>query len=485
MTTARPTTPPDSSEQVPAVWSVGALVAAVADALRVRFNPVQVVGEVAGCTRAASGHTYFTLKDEQGQLRCALFRRVADGSGVTLRDGLRVQVSGRLDVYAPRGDLQLIVERVRPAGLGNLYEQFLRLKAQLQAEGLFEAARKRPLPPYPQCVGVVTSLDAAALRDVATTLARRVPHLPVRLYPAAVQGAQAPAQLCAALQQAYRDFERLGVPQVLLLVRGGGSLEDLWAFNDPQLVRTVARAPMPVICGVGHETDVTLADFAADLRAPTPTAAAELCAPARAELEQALQRLHTRLREEAWRRLDERAQRLDRIAARLGRPSQRLAQQRQRLLAVQHRWQLASQALLQRQRQRLQGGQQRLQTAAVAQLTRQRLRWQAWVQRLAVLPEARRVREEQRLQALQARWPRAVQVYLQGQTLRLQHWQAQLDLLDPQRVLQRGYALVTDADGHVVVQAAQLRPGQDVQVRLAHGAFAAEVRQVEPHAPPR
>lgn len=437
------------------VWTVGALVAALADALRARFNPVQVEGEVAGCTQASSGHVYFTLKDEQGQLRCALFRRVAQASAVTLRDGLRVRLLGRLDVYAPRGDLQLIVERVQLAGQGALYEQFVRLKAALAAEGLFDSARKRPLPPYPESLGVVTSLDAAALRDVATTLARRAPHLPVRLYPAAVQGPQAPAQLCAALQRAYADFVACGAPQVVLLVRGGGSLEDLWAFNDPELVRTIVRAPMPVVCGVGHETDVTLADFAADVRAPTPTAAAELCAPARADLLQRWAQQRERLRDAVRRHLDTQAQRVDRLALRIGRPSQRLAQQRQWLQAVQHRAQRAVQRALQRQHERLR-------TSAA---------------RLPALPATRLAVARQQWLAQQRRLPRAVDALLHQHTQRLQRWQAQLALLDPQRVLQRGYALVTGPDGRVLLDATQAPLGARVRVRLARGALAARVEQ--------
>ena len=263
------------------VWAVGPLMRAVADTVSARFNPVAVRGELSGFSRAASGHWYFSLKDDSGQVRCAMFRRAADQLGFSPRDGQRVQVRGKLDVYGPRGDLQLIVDSMTQAGQGALFEQFLRLKAQLEAEGLFEAARKRSLPPQPRSIGVVTSLGAAALRDVVTALRRRVPHLPVVIYPASVQGAQAPAELCAALQSAYSRHAETGESEVLLLVRGGGSLEDLWSFNDPELVRLMARAPMPVVCGVGHETDFTLADFVADLRAPTPTAAAELCAPAR------------------------------------------------------------------------------------------------------------------------------------------------------------------------------------------------------------
>jgi len=415
---------------------VGALVVAVADALRARFNPVRVQGEVAGFARAGSGHAYFTLKDAQGQLRCAFFRRAAESSPVALRDGLLVEVAGRLDVYSPRGDLQLIVERVRPAGQGSLYEQFLRLKAELAAEGLFEAGRKRPLPVFPTSIGVVTSLDAAALRDVATTLTRRVPHLPVRLYPSIVQGAEAPAQLVAALQRAYRDHRQAGAPAVLLLVRGGGSLEDLWAFNDPGLVRTLAQAPMPVVCGVGHETDFTLADFAADVRAPTPTAAAELCAPARQTLLDGLGHQAERLQALVWRRLDTQAQRLDRLAQRLGRPSALTARERQRLLGLEHRLQRALALRLDRQRQHL------LRMA------------QSWRGGLARDTERR--------------------------CLRLERWKAQLDLLDPRLVLQRGYALVTDADGRVLTDAQQTASGAALQVAVARGALAVQVTAVNP-----
>lgn len=420
------------------VWSVGALVTAVADAVRARFNPVRVQGEISGYVRAGSGHAYFTLKDAQGQLRCAFFRRAAEASPVALREGMRVEVLGRLDVYAQRGDLQLVVERVRPAGQGSLYEQFLQLKAALAAEGWFDTARKRPLPPFPASIGVVTSLDAAALRDVATTLARRVPHLPVWVYPAPVQGAEAPAQLCAALRRAYQDYRASGAPAVLLLVRGGGSLEDLWAFNDPELVRTLAQAPMPVVCGVGHESDVTLADFVADVRAPTPTAAAELCAPATLQLQQALQRQAERLHEAVWRRLDTQAQTLDRLAQRLGRPAARLGREQARLLALEHRVRAAAVRRVDRQRQQL--------------LQRQQA-WQALLRR-------DRERHHQRLM----------------------RWQAQLALLDPRLVLQRGYALVTDAQGRVVTRADQTRAGEALQVALARGALDVRVAAVRDDA---
>lgn len=322
-----------------AVWAVGPLMRAIADTLAARFNPVTVRGEISGFSRAASGHCYFSLKDDTGQVRCAMFRRSAEQLNFAPRDGQVVDAQGKLDVYGPRGDLQLIVDGLKPAGQGALFEQFLRLKAQLTAEGLFDEGRKRALPPQPTSIGVVTSLGAAALRDVVTALRRRVPHIPVVIYPASVQGSQAPAELCAALATAFQRHRDKGESDVLLLVRGGGSLEDLWSFNGEKLVRLITQAPMPVVCGVGHETDFTLADFAADLRAPTPTAAAEMCAPARETRLGELAYLQERLSEAASGELDQRAQRLDRLGQRLGRPSSRLHASRQHLLSIEHRLQ--------------------------------------------------------------------------------------------------------------------------------------------------
>lgn len=407
------------------VWQVGALVRAIADTLQARFNPATVRGEVAGFSRAASGHCYFSLKDAQGQIRCAMFRRAAQSLDFNPAEGDLVEVSGRLDVYGPRGDLQLIVESLRRAGQGALFEQFLRLKAQLEAEGCFDPERKRPLPPLPASVGLVTSLGAAALRDVATTLARRVPHLPVTLFPASVQGAQAPGELCAALESAYSRHAATGQPAVLLLVRGGGSLEDLWAFNDPAVVRTLVRAPMPVVCGVGHETDFTLCDFAADLRAPTPTAAAELCAPARADLLGVLDLIEGRLQRAAHDSLDLRAQQLDRLGLRLGRPSARLAQSQRQLQALQAR-----------------------------------------LERLVHLGAER---QRQGLTRLGERLPQGVarQLLVTGQ--RLAHAGQNLTLLDPSLVLQRGYTWLTDDAGQAITQVAQARPGQAVRAVLSDG----------------
>lgn len=413
------------------VWAVGPLMRAVADTVSARFNPVAVRGELSGFSRAASGHCYFSLKDDTGQVRCAMFRRSAEQLGFAPRDGQLVEARGKLDVYGPRGDLQLIVESLQAAGQGALFEQFLKLKAQLEAEGLFDAARKRPLPTQPRSIGVVTSLGAAALRDVVTALKRRVPHIPVVVYPAAVQGNQAPAELCAALQGAYRRHVETGESEVLLLVRGGGSLEDLWSFNDPVLVRTIAQAPMPVVCGVGHETDFTLADFVADLRAPTPTAAAELCAPAREQRQGELAYLQERLNDGAFNAIDQRGQRLDRLAQRMGRPSGRLHESQQQLSRLQHR--LHSGLLL---------------------TTQQR---------------------HNRLQALQTALPLALRRSMEVQQQRLQRGQTALGLLDPQLVLQRGYAFLTDEHGVALTCAAQAHPGQPLRATLADGELGLRV----------
>jgi exodeoxyribonuclease VII large subunit len=408
----------------PRIWQVGALCRAIADALDARFNPVAVRGELSGFSRAASGHCYFSLKDGDGQVRCAMFRRAAGLLDFTPRDGDSVEVLGRLDVYGPRGDLQLIVESLSRAGQGVLFEQFLRLKGRLEAEGLFDPARKRALPEMPRGIGLVTSTGAAALHDVVTCLSRRVPHIPVVLAPAAVQGSQAAGDLVRALTALYA-LALAGTIDVILLVRGGGSIEDLWAFNDEQLARTIARSPVPLVTGVGHETDFTIADFVADLRAPTPTAAAELAATARSEWLSELAQAAADLSSATQRRLDGGIQRIDVAAARLGRPSTRIGAQRMALERATHRLRYGVAA-------RLQGAQSRLpgQQAALGAGLETRLR------------RSRDILERHRLR---------------------------LELLDPRLVLQRGYALLTDLDGTAITRAVQTRAGQAVRATLQDG----------------
>lgn len=339
------------------VWEVGALVQAMAQALDTRFNPVSVQGEISGFSRAVSGHCYFTLKDSEGQsqLRCAMFRRAASMMDFAPVDGDHVEILARVGVYEARGDLQLIVESMRRAGQGALFEQFMRLKSRLEAEGLFDAERKRSIPAMPRAIGLVTSQGAAALQDVSTALQRRVPHIPVHLCPASVQGNASVPELVQALRTLYALVESGQVPlDVILLVRGGGSMDDLWSFNDETLVRTMAQSPVPVICGVGHETDFTLADFVADLRAPTPTAAAELCAISREELLQQLAAHQQRLHEWVLGRLERQQQMLDQCAQTLARPSLAVERAAVGIRQGQQRLHLALERAVQTQAQRVQ-----------------------------------------------------------------------------------------------------------------------------------
>ena len=410
------------------VWTVGALCKAVGDALSARFDGVRVRGEISGFTQASSGHCYFSLKDPQGQLRCAMFRRAATQMGRLPRNGDQVEVMGRLGVYEARGDLQLIVEAMRPLGQGALYEEFLRLKAQLEEEGLFDSALKRPLVRSPRRIGLVTSLGAAALHDVASALQRRVPHIGVTLVPALVQGSGAPDSLIRALEVLYQEREL----DVILLVRGGGSMEDLWAFNDPDLVRCVRRSPVPLVCGVGHETDFTLCDFAADLRAPTPTAAAELCAVPQQEWLGALALMAERVQAALSRRIEGEQQHLDRLQQAVARPRSGVMGQGR---ALSHLAMRAHRAL----------------QTQTAQAQRQ-------------------------AQALAQRWALASQRRVSQEGHRLATAQAQLALLDPHQVLERGYSWLTDEQGHALTRAAQIEAGQTVQAVLADGALDLKVQ---------
>jgi exodeoxyribonuclease VII large subunit len=406
------------------VWGVAALLQAVSDALAGRFGACVVRGEISGFSRAASGHCYFNLKDAErgeGALRCALFRRAATLVDFSPADGQLAEVRGRLGVYGPRGELQLIVESMQRAGDGALYERFLRLRERLEAEGLFDPAVKRPLPAFPARIGVVTSPGAAALHDVLSCLARRAPHVAVIVYPVPVQGVEAPPALCAAIACAGERAE----VDVLVVCRGGGSLEDLWAFNDERVVRAIRASPIRVACGIGHETDVTLADLAADLRAPTPTAAAELVAPARSDCLDALAARAARLRRRLVDTLDAHEQRLDRAALRLARPGDAARRQGERLGVLAHRLEAASHRWLESADARLRQLSERLRRGAAAQS----------------------VRDRARLDGLKGR----------------------LEALDPDRVLARGYALLTDAAGHAIASVAQVRTGETLDARLHDG----------------
>ncbi len=426
------------------IWQVAALCRAIADAVDARFNPVRVTGEISGFSRASSGHCYFSLKDDSAQIRCAMFRRAASLLDFSPRDGELVELRGRLGVYEARGDLQLIAESMSRAGPGALFEQFLKLKARLEAQGLFDPAIKRALPAMPRAIGVVTSLDAAALHDVISTLRRRAPHIAVVIAPASVQGSGAPAELVKALSNLYlltqtgRGLEPDLVKKVrkkktttgpiidvILLVRGGGSMEDLWAFNDEQLARTVAQSPVPVICGVGHETDFTIADFVADVRATTPTAAAELAAQPREVGQSILDSVAQRLHDAMLRHLDQQGQRVDSIASRLGRPSALVGRQGLRLVTTAQQLALSSRHFLKQR--------------------------------------------HLDLQRLQTQLPDTMQRGLGKRQDRLQRAALRLNLLDPSLVLQRGYAWLTSCDGQTISSVQQARVGQQVRATLADG----------------
>lgn len=427
--------PVDTSLSRP--WEVGALLLAAADAMQARFGAVTIRGELSGFTRAASGHCYFSLKDSQGQaalLRCAMFRRAASMLDFAPRDGLKVEVRGRLSVYEARGELQCVVEAMAPLGAGSLFELFLRLREKLKAEGLFDESRKRPIPAHPRSIGVVSSTQAAALADVLTTLRRRAPHVRVIVYPCAVQGDDAPRQIVQALRAAGQRRE----VDSLILCRGGGSLEDLWAFNDEAVVRAVAASPLPVICGVGHETDFTLSDLAADLRAPTPTGAAERAAPVRDDLRAALEDRLLALSRAFRRHVDLRLQRLDRCVLQIGRPAERLQAQYVRVDA-------AAQMLRRALAHRVQDG---------------TTRWQHQSQRWARVVERDAERRMERLHVLAQR----------------------LEGLHPHHVLARGYAWIADDAGKPLSMVAQMSVGQTVRAILSDGQAEATLTAVRPSA---
>jgi len=432
------------------VLSVSALNRSVRDLLEHRFPLLWVGGEISNFVQARSGHHYFSLKDDQAQVRCVMFR----GRGASLdwqpRDGLQVEVRALVSLYEPRGDFQLNVEFMRRAGLGALYEAFLRLRDRLEREGLFDPAIKRPIPAYPRSIGVVTSPAAAALRDVLTTLARRNPSVPVVVYPTAVQGEGAPAEIVAALAAAARRREC----DVLILCRGGGSIEDLWAFNDERVARAIRACAIPVVVGVGHETDFTIADFAADLRAPTPTGAAELASPERAELRARLDLLAGRLHRRITRDLETRLQLLDHLTRRLVHPGRRLDAQTALLAQLRARLALAAERSLERGHWRLRD----LADRAVRGLP-------------ALAPlEARVAGLAQRM--------RAAALHGSAQrTARLESLVQSLAHLDPRAVLERGYAIVRDGEGRIVRRSAGLARGDPLDLTFAEGGANARVEQ--------
>jgi exodeoxyribonuclease VII large subunit len=430
-----------------AVIPVSVLNRSISTVLERSFPLVWVSGEVSNFTRAASGHWYFSIKDAGAQMRCVMFRGRAQYAEFTPREGDKIEVRALVTMYEPRGELQLNVEAVRRTGQGRLFEAFLRLKAQLEAEGLFAAERKRALPAHPRGIGIVTSMQAAALRDVLTTLARRAPHVPVVVYPAPVQGAGVGAKLAAMVEaaNARREIDRL---DVLIVCRGGGSIEDLWAFNEEVLARAIAASALPVVSGVGHETDFTIADFAADVRAPTPTGAAELVSPQRVLLLRDLDHRHAALARGFGRMMERRAQQIDWLARRLTSPAERL--QRQRV----HLRQLTT---------RLVAAAARPVRDARAQFALVQYRWERRK------PDVR-VHQEQ-VTRLAQRMQRAFERHGEREKARVSELAARLQVLSPQRTLERGYAALIDTQtGRALRAPHALQPKRPLTVHLAQGS---------------
>src|SRR6266545_4058892 len=412
------------------ILTVSALIRSVRDLIEHRYPLLWVAGEISNFTTAKSGHAYFVLKDEHAQARCVMFRHRHRGLEWLPRDGLQVEAQVLVTMYEPRGDFQLNVETMRRAGRGALFEAFLRLRERLEKEGLFETEKKRRLPPFPRTIGVVTSREAAALRDVLTTLKRRDPSVAVILFPARVQGE------C----------------DVLLLVRGGGSIEDMWAFNEEIVARAIRACPIPVVTGVGHETDFTIADFAADRRAPTPTAAAEMVSPERTQLLHVISRLAARIGLRARHELEGRMLHVDHLARRLVHPGARLQAQGELL------------------------GQLRLRLRqALARVVAER-QW-----RIAALLQRSRARLPN-LDELSARWVQAISRVRAGTRARVERaaadcarLAASLAHLDPAAVLERGYSIVHKLDGGIVRDSAALAVGESVALRFARGRARARI----------
>ncbi|MFH1599647.1 MAG: exodeoxyribonuclease VII large subunit [Pseudomonadota bacterium] len=422
------------------------------DLLEGSFPQVWVEGEISNFSRPASGHAYFTLKDARAQVRCALFRSNAARLRFAPRDGMLVLARGRLTLYEARGDYQLVLEHLEEAGEGALRRAFEELKARLAAEGLFDTDRKRPLPAYTRRLAVITSPRGAAVRDVLSVLGRRFPLLEVEVLPVPVQGDGAAAQILDMLQRAGRS----GRYDLILLTRGGGSLEDLWAFNDEALARAIVASPVPVVAAIGHEVDVSLADFAADLRAPTPSAAAELLVPDRGELLDRLRRDRQRFDALLARLLGAQAQRVDQAFLKLQalRPQLRLERGRNRLDALRHRLGQAWQAPSARRGERLSRLLRRLDQA------HPRRRLEAHRHRLALLQRA--------LAALPAR-------LVEPRRLQLRGLARALESVSPLATLGRGYAIVFDENGQVLRRAADARDGDRLRARLADGELALKV----------
>jgi exodeoxyribonuclease VII large subunit len=438
------------------VWSVTELTARISAVLAAQFSNLWVEGEVSNCHAAQSGHLYFTLKDAKAQVKCVCFRNQAMRLKFRPEDGLKLIVRGSISVYEPRGEYQIYVEHIEPSGVGALQLAFEQLKKRLAAEGLFDQARKKPLPVLPGRIGVVTSPRGAAVRDIIRILRRRFPNLRLILYPVRVQGDGAAEDIVAALKY----FNRKQLVDVILLARGGGSIEDLWAFNEETVARAIAACTIPVVSGVGHETDFTIADFVADVRASTPSAAAEIVVQSRQEFQRHLSELEHKISQRMRYLLLESRHRLQELATHMG--FRRLEE------------------LLRRHRQQTDELTSRLAIALQGRIDRLWDRYTVAGTRIASFDLRARIktlglRLVQRSAELGVRMERL----LVGKVQVLERLRLQLEERSPLRVLERGYAICTDAQGNVLRAADQVAIGAEINVQLARGRLGAEVRTRE------
>jgi exodeoxyribonuclease VII large subunit len=438
------------------VLTVTQLTVKIRDLLARNFTDIWVEGEISNCREAQSGHIYFTLKDDRSQVRCVFFKQQQRGIKFRPEDGLHVTVRGSISVYEARGEYQIYVENIEPMGLGALQLAFEQLKKRLEAEGLFSAARKKPLPLLPNRIGLITSPRGAAVRDVVRILRRRFPNVHLTVFPVRVQGEGSAEEIVKAL----KFFNQKKLVDVLILARGGGSLEDLWSFNEEVVARAISSSAIPVISGVGHETDFTIADFVADVRASTPSAAAELVVQTRREFDKHIAELRSALAEQMRYRILVLSRRVHELSARRGfrRPLDLLRQQRQRADEMTSRLALGLRAQLEKSRKRF--------TAA-------HLRIMSFDFRARIA--AFRLRLEKRGVELSVR----VERLLRGKRERLDRLRLQLEERSPLRVLERGYAIATDASGAVLRDAAQVALGDSVSLQLHRGRLTTEVRKKE------
>ncbi len=432
------------------VFSVQELNMAAKQILENGLPLLWVRGEISNFVCATSRHWYFSLKDEQAQVRCVMFRHKSQYLDWLPKNGMQVEVLALATLYEARGEFQLTLEQMRPAGLGALYDAFERLKRKLQAEGLFDAARKRPLPFFPIQIGIITSPQAAALRDVLITLATRMPSISVVLYPTPVQGEGAAQKIAQAIRLANERAEC----DVLMLCRGGGRIEDLWTFNEEIVVRAIIASRIPVVSGIGHETDVTIADFVVDQRAATPTAAAQLVVPERQALLQRVYHLAQRLAHGKQRQFERVMQQLDYLQRRLVHPAQRVQQQTQHLNHLQRR----------------------LETVLAHMLQSQQWRWQSLQRRLhTVCPNIEQLSAGQTI--LARNLLEVMRRTLESYDARLGNLQQHLDHLDPQQVLARGYSMVRDARGTIILDSAVLPLGARLDITFAHSWARVELKE--------